>query len=122
MNRIVRSSAEALAQLEQLVRFGWLEAKGKGEKRQYRLAGLAREALGEGASRPIRASVEELEQREALILDHVRAHGQITRSEVASLCRVSSDQARHLLRRLVQQQQLVARGKGRGTYYELPPE
>ncbi|MFQ5854062.1 MAG: ATP-binding protein, partial [Anaerolineae bacterium] len=47
-----KSSAEALAQLDRLIRFGWLEARGKGEKRRYRLAGLAREALGEGASRP----------------------------------------------------------------------
>lgn len=115
-------SLEAMAQLERLMQFGWLEARGRGEKRRYRLAGPAREALREGTSRPVRASAEELEQREALILDHVCAHGQITRSEVASMCQVSSDQARHLLRRLVQQRQLIARGRGRGTYYELPPK
>jgi ATP-dependent DNA helicase RecG len=118
---IQKPSAEALAQLDRLIRFGWLEAWGRGDQRRYRLAGPAREALGGEVSRSVRASAEELERREALILDYVRTHGQITRSEAASLCQISSDQVRHLLRRLVQRQRLVARGRGRGTHYVIPP-
>lgn len=118
---IQKSRRQALAQLERLIQIGWLEVRGREEKRVYRLAGSAREDLGGGTARPIRASKGELEQREALVLEYVHAHGHIRRSEAASLCQISSDQAKHLLRRLVRQQRLVPRGKGRGVSYEIPP-
>jgi ATP-dependent DNA helicase RecG len=119
---VQKPPAQSLTQLERLIQVGWLEVRGRGEKRVYRLAGPASESLSREPVRPIRASKEELARREALILDHVRTHGRITRSEAASLCQVSSDQARHLLRRLVGQQRLVVRGRGRGVYYEAAPK
>jgi ATP-dependent DNA helicase RecG len=40
---------QSLTQLERLIQQGWLEARGRGERRVYRLAGPAREALGRRA-------------------------------------------------------------------------
>ena len=53
---------QGLAQLEQLMQPGWLEVRGRGEKRAYRLAGPTREALGEVAPGPVRAEKEERER------------------------------------------------------------
>ena len=46
---------------------------------------------------------------------------QITRSEAAELCRLSPDQAKRLLLRMVDDGQLAHQGAGKGTYYELAP-
>jgi hypothetical protein len=48
--------------------------------------------------------------------------GHITRSEAAELCRLSLDQAKQLLLRMVAEGQLAQQGTGKATCYELAPE
>jgi ATP-dependent DNA helicase RecG len=114
---IQRSSTEAMAQLERLMQFGWLEARGRGEKRQYLLAGPARSALGRGK---VAAGTREVDPSrcEAILEQYVRAQGKITRAEAAEMCGLSPSQAYRLLRRLADKGVLKQIGSGRGAYYE----
>jgi ATP-dependent DNA helicase RecG len=57
---------------------------------------------------------------EQMILPYVDAHGKIARREVVELCRVSSNQARYLLKTLTDQGLLELVGVGRGAHYVLP--
>ena len=59
----------------------------------------------------------EPEQIEQMILQYVRAHGRITRREVAELCRVKPLQATYILKKLVRDNKLAPHGQRRGTYY-----
>lgn len=61
----------------------------------------------------------EPEQHRQMILQYVRKHNAITRSEAADLCQVGPDQATRILKGLVNEGHLVLRGMGRGAYYEL---
>jgi ATP-dependent DNA helicase RecG len=57
-------------------------------------------------------------QQEQMVLNYVAAHGQITRSEAANLCALSSSQASRLLRDMARDGgPLVATGAGRVTGY-----
>jgi ATP-dependent DNA helicase RecG len=53
-----------------------------------------------------------------MVLQFASKHGRITRKETADLCRISSVQAKHLLKRLVDRDLLVPRGAGRAAFYE----
>jgi len=75
------------------------------------LINLRRALLALGLHPPERA-------QETLILAFVNAHGRIVRREVGELSRLSDDEASGLLRRLVAENKLKRRGKGRGTSYE----
>lgn len=59
-------------------------------------------------------------QQEQMVLQHVDAHGQITRTEAANLCSLTPDQASRLLRRLAKERKLVLRGQRRGSEYIRP--
>lgn len=54
-----------------------------------------------------------------MVLQYVRTQGRITRGEAAELCRLSLDQAKRLLLRMVEDGQLTQQGAGKGTHYEL---
>jgi ATP-dependent DNA helicase RecG len=114
---IQKPSAEALAQLDRLIRFGWLEERGRGDKRRYRLAGPARAALG-GAIGTADSKLVEPGRYEAIVEQHVHAHGRITRAEAAEICELSPSQAYRLLKRLADRGIIRQVGSGRGTYYE----
>ena len=64
----------------------------------------------------------EAANQEAEVLMFTETRGRVTRADAVRLCRLSSQGARNLLERLVRRGALVPRGKGRGTYYELPDE
>lgn len=52
-----------------------------------------------------------------MITDYVTAYGSINRSQAASLCQVSPRQARAVLKRMVEQEQLTLVGERRGSRY-----
>ena len=58
-------------------------------------------------------------QQQEMIVQYLRAHRHIKRSEVAELCKLSPDQAKRLLQKLVKANKLIQYGKGKGTRYEL---
>ena len=55
-----------------------------------------------------------------MVIQFVQKHGKIARKEVMELCRLSKDQAGHLLRRLTRDGKLVLHGKRRAAYYTIP--
>jgi ATP-dependent DNA helicase RecG len=57
-------------------------------------------------------------QQEEMVKRYVREHGSIRRKDVVELCRLSDDQAKHLLTKMVADGLLKLVGKGRGARYE----
>lgn len=115
---IQKSESEARAVLERLVEAGLIEGRGAGRGRAYHLSAATYRRLGEEAAY-VRAKGFERPQMEHMILDYVRAHGRITRHEVAELCKLSPDQAYRILKKLVEEGRLIQIGTKKGAYYEL---
>jgi ATP-dependent DNA helicase RecG len=55
------------------------------------------------------------------VLQFARAHGRITRKDAATLCRIGSNQASRLLRKLKSENKLQQEGQGRAVIYVVPP-
>jgi ATP-dependent DNA helicase RecG len=53
-----------------------------------------------------------------MVLQYLQKHGSISRSEMAQLCKISENQARTVITRLLKHGQMARSGKGRGTRYE----
>jgi ATP-dependent DNA helicase RecG len=103
--------------LTRLTELGFVEARGAGRGRRYHLtAAFYRLA---DASAYLRLQDTDPIQQEHMVLAYVEQFGKITRGKAAELCRLSPDQARVLLRRLVDAQQLTLRGERRGAHYVL---
>ena len=115
-----RDSSAARAHLERLVERGVLEARGTLRRRHYGLSSATYRALGmpEGHTR---ARDFEPIQQEQMILQYVAAHGQIKRSDAATLCQIHPRDASSLLVRLRDEGKLLKRGTKRGSHYVLPP-
>jgi ATP-dependent DNA helicase RecG len=60
-------------------------------------------------------------QQEQLVLQCARAHGRITRKDAAMLCRIGSNQASRLLRKLRSENRLQQEGQGRAVIGVVPP-
>ena len=85
--------------------------------RTYHLAANAYRTFGERAGYVRTRGFEPIQQQE-MVIQYLRAH---KRSEVTELCKISPDQAKRLLRKLVKAGKLLQHGKGKGTRYELNP-
>lgn len=94
-----KPEAEARATLERLCEAGLLDARGEKRGRVYLLSGATYNALGL-ADAYVRVRGFEPIQQEQMVLQYIDAHGKITRSEVAGLCRISVYQATRLLARM----------------------
>lgn len=55
-----------------------------------------------------------------MVLQYAAAHGRITRKEAVELWHVSEDHASRLLRKLLDENKLVPKGRGRSRSYRLP--
>lgn len=113
---IQKSQTEARAVLERLVESGLVEALGEGRGRTYHLSANTYRRLGEAAAYVRQRGFEPLQQ-EQMVLQFVRSHGRITRSQVADLCRIGPHQASRLLRKLIESGHLTRHGSGKGTWY-----
>lgn len=111
-----KTEAEVRAVLERLVEHGLVEARGERRGRAYHLSAAVYRRLGLQAAYVRQRGFEPLQQ-EQMVLQYVRAHGRITRREVAELCQISDRQATYLLQKMVQRGQLQRRGRGRGVVY-----
>lgn len=113
-----RDQNDAKAAVEELVEVGLVDAHGAGKGRSYTMSASLYGRLGQKAEH-IRQTGFEGEQQRQMVLNYVKRHGTIRRSDVVDLCSISDDQAKRVLRRLVEQGQLVAKGSGRGAHYEV---
>lgn len=94
-----------------------LETKGRTKGRTYQLSAAVYHRLGE--TTPYPRGFDRIEQ-EQMVLTFVNRHGSITRREAADLCRISSQQASRLLRRLRDEGQLELLGHKRSARYVSP--
>lgn len=110
--------ATTRSHLTRLTEMGFVEARGSGRTRRFHLtAAFYRLA---DASAYLRLQDTDPIQQEHMVLAFVDQFGRITRAKAAELCRLSPDQARVLLRRLVDAHHLELRGERRGAHYVLP--
>lgn len=114
---IQKNESAARAVLERLVEAGLIEGRGAAPGRTYTLSAQVYRRLGQGPDY-VRQAVFDPIQQEQMVLQYMRTQGRITRSEAAKLCRLSLDQAKRLLRRMVEEGQLAQQGVGKATYYE----
>lgn len=103
------------SQLARLSEIGLVEPRGGGRNRRHHLtAAFYRSAQ---SSEYVRLQDTDPTQQRRMVLSYVDKFGSITRGKAAELCRLSSDQARILLRKLVQDGELELRGERRGAHY-----
>lgn len=114
---IQRDSSAARATMERLVESGLVQAHGVKKGRTYTLSPAIYRALGQAADYVRQAGFDPLQQ-EQMVLSYVDQHGRIRRRDVIDLCRLGPDQARRLLRRLVDSGLLIREGIHKGAYYE----
>jgi len=115
-----QSDAQTRAQLTRLSEQGLVEARGSGRHRRNHLtAAFYRVAQ---SSEYVRLQDTDPIQQDRMVLAYVEQYGTITRRKVAELCRLSTDQARVVLRRLVDSGGLELRGERRTSHYVLRGE
>ncbi len=114
-----RDEPSARALLNQMVDRGLLEARGEARGRTYHLSAAAYRVIGEEAAY-VRVHGFEPLQQEQMILQYVDAHGRITRGQAAELCQLEPRQARLVLKRLVEREELRLVGQRRGAFYDRP--
>ena len=118
--RIHRDVGNAKRTLEALTEAGLVEAHGNTRGRSYTLSSSVYSVVSDKAAYTRQVGFGPI-QHEQMVLSYIRQHGQIKRGEVMDLCRLSQDQAKELLRRMVISQKIVLKGAGRGAMYlEFP--
>lgn len=117
---IQRESPQARTTLERLLEAGLVQAHGSGRNRAYTLSANLYRITNQKAAYTRQAGFSAL-QHEQLVLNYVRQHGRIQRSEVMELCHLSRDQAGRLLQQLTRENRLQMHGQKRGTYYTCAP-
>ncbi len=115
---IQRDATSAKRTLEALTEAGLVEAHGSTRGRSYTLSASLYQAAGDKAAYTRQAGFAPI-QHEQMVLNYVQQHGQIKRAEVMGLCRVSTDQAAKLLKKLKDRGAIVQSGKNRGATYTL---
>ncbi len=109
-------STQARRTLESLVEAGLVQPHGNTRSRSYTLSAEVYQAKGQQVAYTRQAGFSSL-QNEQMVLSHVRHHGQIRRSEVIDLCRLTQNQAAKLLKRLKEEGRLVKHGERRWAFY-----
>ena len=96
---IQRDATSAKRTLEALTEACLVEAHGSTRGRSYTLSASLYQAAGDKTAYTRQAGFAPI-QHEQMVLNYVQQHGQIKRAEVMGLCRVSTDQAAKLLKKL----------------------
>lgn len=118
---IQKPEGEARARLQRLVEAGLVESRGERKGRTWLLSAAAYRRLGEPGAYVRQRNFEPLQQ-EQMVLQYVATHQRITRREAAELCRLSPDQAKRVLSRLVRRGELRMQGERKGAFYTRPPK
>ncbi len=111
-----QSDTRTLSCLEQLVEDGLVEAHGSGRGRTYTLSAQVYARQDQRTEYTRQMGFDRLQQ-EQLVLGFVQQHGEIRRSDVMDLCRLSGDQASRLLRSMADAGRLQAHGERRWRFY-----
>lgn len=116
--QIQRDTASAKRTLERLTEAGLVEAHGSTRARSYTLSARLYQAVGDKAGYTRQAGFSAI-QNEQMVLNYVQQHQQIKRADVMELCRLSTDQAAKLLKKMKDNGAIVQHGKNRGAVYTL---
>ena len=115
---IQRDILQARKTLESLNEIGLVQAHGITRSRTYTLAHTVYQAAGQKAEYTRQIGFSNL-QNEQLVLNYAAQHGQIKRSDVMDLCRLSEGQAKELLKRMKSKGAIILDGKGRSAVYRV---
>ena len=113
---IQRDTPSAKRTLEALTEVGLVQAHGNTRGRSYTLSATVYSVVSDKASYTRQVGFDRIQQ-EQMVLSYIRQHGQIKRSEVMDLCRLSEGQAKDLLRRLMAAERISLRGSGKTSMY-----
>lgn len=114
---IQKEASRARNLLETLRERGLIERRGNKAGRTYHLSAQLYRRFHMKAEY-IRAKGFEPHQQEQMVIDYVRKHGRITRSEAVELCHLGGHQASRLLRKLAEKyKQFKMVGKKKGAHY-----
>jgi ATP-dependent DNA helicase RecG len=117
---IQRDQSVARNLLERLVETGLVEAHGVKKGRIYTLSSHVYRKLGESSGYICQIGFDDIQQ-EQMVLQFVKQHGQITRSQAVELCRIGDYQASRLLRKLTNQGKLKKEGERKSSVYFKGP-
>lgn len=115
---VQKDVSRVLASIETLVELGMLQAHGAGRGRNYTLSPALYHLLGQDAEYIQQAGFDSLQQ-EQLVRGFIARNGLITRKDVMRLCRLTSDQAYKLLKRLVDEDYIEKQGDRKASRYVL---
>lgn len=118
---IQKDESTARSVLERLVESGLVDAHGVKRGRTYTLSANVYRKLGQSADYVRQIGFDQIQQ-EQMIFQYASKHGRITRREVVELCRVTADQAKRLLRRMVDEGKLRKHGTRKGAFYSAVSE
>jgi ATP-dependent DNA helicase RecG len=117
---IQKDDAAATRTLEALLERGLVQSHGRSRGTTYTLSPQVYASLGARTEYVRQAGFAELQQ-DQMVRRYVEQNGSIVRSDVMELCRLTKDQARRLLQRLVKEGLLVAEGDRRWRKYSAAP-
>jgi ATP-dependent DNA helicase RecG len=115
-NHIQRDPGSAKRTLEALTEAGLVEAHGNTRGRSYTLSAAVYSVVSDRVAYTRQLGFEVI-QHVQMVVSYIRQHGQIKKTEVMALCRLSDWQAKELLRRLTVAGQIAKRPAGRSTVY-----
>ena len=111
--------SQTQSQLTRLEESGLIERRGSPRNQVYHLSAQTYKAVASPSAYFRIRGLDPGEQHHA-VLEYVRTTGAITRSQAASICRLTPTQATSLLRSMAASGSLVLRGSHRGSHYVLP--
>ena len=118
-HKLQRGEGQAGAILETLVESGLIEAQGGNRNRQFLLSPSVYRKLGQHAEYTRQAGFAPIQQAE-MVKNYLQRHGTMKRADVASLCRISPDEAGALLQTMIKRGELLLEGVRRAAVYRLP--
>lgn len=111
-----KTEHETRTTLERLTEAGLVEAHGTARGRSYTLSAKIYRKAGQKVQYIRQAGYDPIQQ-EQMVLSFIDNHSSIKRSDVVELCKLSSPQAYHLLKRLEKQRKIVQHGVKRHAFY-----
>lgn len=111
-----KSEHETRRTIEKLSEAGLVEAHGTGRGRTYTLSAKVYRRKGQKSDYVRQAGFDPIQQ-EQMVLTYIDKHGSIRRADVMELCRITKDQAYHLLKRLKNSGEIVQQGTRKTAFY-----
>ncbi len=117
---IQKNEAATRSVLERLVESGLVEAHGATKGRSYTLSSAVYQRMGKTSDYVRQVGFDRIQQ-EQMVINLVKTKGIARRRDVIDLCKITPQQASHLLRGMTEKGLLRKSGTRKGTFYESGP-